>query len=35
MKSHDLWLAFLKDPSGNAMALMEEKSRSTGEEKSE
>jgi len=27
MKSHDLWLAFLKDPSGNALALMEEKSR--------
>ncbi len=27
MKSHDLWLAFLKDPSGNVLALMEEKPR--------
>lgn len=27
MKSHDLWLAFLKDPSGNMLALMEEKPR--------
>jgi methylmalonyl-CoA/ethylmalonyl-CoA epimerase len=27
MKSHDLWLAFLKDPAGNALALMEEKVR--------
>jgi methylmalonyl-CoA/ethylmalonyl-CoA epimerase len=33
MKSHDLWLAFLKDPSGNTLALMEEKARKTGEEK--
>jgi methylmalonyl-CoA/ethylmalonyl-CoA epimerase len=24
MKSHDLWLAFLKDPAGNALALMSE-----------
>jgi methylmalonyl-CoA/ethylmalonyl-CoA epimerase len=35
MKSHDLWLAFLKDPSGNTLALMEEKTRNAGEEKSE
>jgi len=35
MKSHDLWLAFLKDPAGNALALMEEKSRDTEKEKSE
>jgi methylmalonyl-CoA/ethylmalonyl-CoA epimerase len=27
MKSHDFWLAFLKDPSGNIVALMEEKPR--------
>jgi methylmalonyl-CoA/ethylmalonyl-CoA epimerase len=27
MKSHDLWLAFLKDPAGNSLALMEEKVR--------
>jgi methylmalonyl-CoA/ethylmalonyl-CoA epimerase len=27
MKSHDLWLAFLKDPAGNALALMEERAR--------
>ena len=27
MKSHDLWLAFLKDPAGNTLALMEEKVR--------
>jgi len=24
MKSHDLWLAFLKDPAGNTLALMSE-----------
>jgi methylmalonyl-CoA/ethylmalonyl-CoA epimerase len=24
MKSHDLWLAFLKDPSGNTLGLMSE-----------
>lgn len=35
MKSHDLWLAFLKDPAGNALGLMEERTRNTGEEKSE
>jgi len=28
MKSHDLWLADLKDPSGNLLALMDEKARS-------
>jgi methylmalonyl-CoA/ethylmalonyl-CoA epimerase len=27
LKSHDMWLAFLKDPSGNIVALMEEKPR--------
>ncbi|MGB9030992.1 MAG: VOC family protein [Acidobacteriaceae bacterium] len=27
MKSHDLWLAFLKDPAGNVLALMEERAR--------
>jgi methylmalonyl-CoA/ethylmalonyl-CoA epimerase len=27
MKSHDLWLAFLKDPSGNALGLMSEVAR--------
>ncbi|MGC2637855.1 MAG: VOC family protein [Acidobacteriaceae bacterium] len=31
MKSHDLWLAFLKDPSGNVLGLMEEKPQSTGD----
>jgi methylmalonyl-CoA/ethylmalonyl-CoA epimerase len=24
MKSHDLWMAFLKDPAGNTLALMSE-----------
>jgi methylmalonyl-CoA/ethylmalonyl-CoA epimerase len=28
MKTHDLWLADFRDPSGNLLALMEEKSRS-------
>lgn len=28
MKSHDLWLAFLADPSGNKLALMSEVERS-------
>ncbi len=28
MKTHDLWLADLKDPSGNLLALMDEKPRS-------
>lgn len=27
MKDHDLWLAFVKDPSGNVLGLMEEKQR--------
>lgn len=27
MKSHDLWLAFVKDPSGNTLGLMEERAR--------
>jgi methylmalonyl-CoA/ethylmalonyl-CoA epimerase len=27
MKSHDLWLAFFRDPAGNMLALMEEKVR--------
>jgi methylmalonyl-CoA/ethylmalonyl-CoA epimerase len=33
MKSHDLWLAFLADPSGNTLGLMCEKMRNAGEEK--
>jgi methylmalonyl-CoA/ethylmalonyl-CoA epimerase len=31
MKTHDLWLAFLKDPSGNVLGLMEEKQRAAGD----
>ena len=27
MKSHDLWLAFLKDPAGNTLGLMSEAGR--------
>jgi methylmalonyl-CoA/ethylmalonyl-CoA epimerase len=27
MKTHDLWLAFVKDPSGNTLGLMEERPR--------
>lgn len=27
MKSHDLWLAFVKDPSGNVLGLMSEVAR--------
>jgi methylmalonyl-CoA/ethylmalonyl-CoA epimerase len=27
MKSHDLWLAFLLDPAGNVLGLIEEKQR--------
>jgi predicted enzyme related to lactoylglutathione lyase len=27
MKSHDLWLAFFKDPAGNPLALMSEVAR--------
>jgi methylmalonyl-CoA/ethylmalonyl-CoA epimerase len=29
MKSHDLWLAFLKDPAGNTLGLMSEIERAT------
>jgi len=29
MKSHDLWLAFLKDPAGNTLGLMSEVTRAT------
>jgi methylmalonyl-CoA/ethylmalonyl-CoA epimerase len=32
MKSHDLWLAFLRDPEGNMLALMAEASRTEGVE---
>jgi predicted enzyme related to lactoylglutathione lyase len=32
MKSHDLWLAFLKDPAGNTLALMSEIERSAQEQ---
>ncbi|WP_299976048.1 VOC family protein [uncultured Pseudoteredinibacter sp.] len=28
MPDHDLWLAFLRDPEGNLLALMEEKAKS-------
>ena len=28
MKSHDLWLAFVLDPAGNVLGLMEERQRS-------
>jgi methylmalonyl-CoA/ethylmalonyl-CoA epimerase len=28
MKSHDLWMAFLKDPAGNTLGLMSEVARS-------
>ncbi|HEX4006502.1 MAG TPA: VOC family protein [Acidobacteriaceae bacterium] len=27
MQTHDLWLAFVKDPAGNVLGLMEEKAR--------
>jgi methylmalonyl-CoA/ethylmalonyl-CoA epimerase len=27
MKSHDLWMAFLKDPAGNTLGLMSEVAR--------
>jgi len=33
MKSHDLWLAFLKDPAGNTLALMSEIHRAPEKEK--
>jgi len=29
MKSHDLWLAFLKDPAGNTLGLVSEVTRAT------
>jgi methylmalonyl-CoA/ethylmalonyl-CoA epimerase len=32
MKSHDLWMAFLKDPAGNTLGLMCEIVRSEGKE---
>lgn len=35
MKSHDLWLSFLRDPDGNTLALMSEIGRTWPEEKSE
>lgn len=30
MKSHDLWMAFLKDPAGNTLGLMSEIARDEG-----
>ena len=33
MKSHDLWMAFLKDPAGNTLGLMSEIARAVNEEK--
>jgi len=30
MKSHDLWLAFLRDPAGNMLGLMSEAARQEG-----
>jgi methylmalonyl-CoA/ethylmalonyl-CoA epimerase len=32
MKSHDLWLAFLKDPAGNTLGLMSELTRTAERE---
>lgn len=32
MKSHDLWLAFLKDPSGNTLGLLSEVARTSEKE---
>ncbi len=32
MKSHDLWLAFLRDPAGNTLGLMSELPRTEGRE---
>src|ERR1700734_104647 len=32
MKSHDLWMAFLKDPAGNTLGLMSEVARTRGKE---
>lgn len=31
MKSHDLWLAFIRDPAGNMLGLMSEVARREGE----
>ena len=33
MKSHDLWISFLKDPDDNTLGLMSEIARSRGESK--
>ena len=33
MKSHDLWMAFLRDPAGNTLGLMCEVGRTTSKEK--
>jgi methylmalonyl-CoA/ethylmalonyl-CoA epimerase len=35
MKSHDLWISFLKDPDGNSLALMSEITRTQPVEPSE
>lgn len=35
MKSHDLWLAFLKDPAGNTLGLVSEVTRSKEKENTE
>ena len=32
MKSHDLWLAFIKDPSGNTLGLLSEVARTSEKE---
>jgi methylmalonyl-CoA/ethylmalonyl-CoA epimerase len=32
MKSHDLWMAFLKDPAGNTLGIMSEKARTQEKE---
>ncbi len=35
MKSHDLWMSFLKDPDGNTLALMSEITRTLSEEQNQ
>lgn len=35
MKSHDLWMAFIRDPSGNTLGLMSEVSRTVSEEQNQ
>jgi hypothetical protein len=35
MKSHDLWISFLKDPDGNTLALMSEMARKQAMEQGE